>query len=153
MKKTEGLHRARSKLVKSYGQWYFQKMSPEEWATKVDKFIEVHDIRGEKALAEFMARVQTKRDPYDTVQYRIYLLPNYAENEGAIVIKVHHCMSDGLGFAAFLSAVSDDYDVKSLPALKPLPTWKQWAIWLAYPLITPPMSWKIMTKTKDRNAI
>ena len=49
--KTEGLHRARSKLVKKYGKWYFQKMTAEEWKEKQKDFIQVVDVRGEKQLA------------------------------------------------------------------------------------------------------
>lgn len=97
--------------------------------------------------------MQTERDPYDTVQYRIWIVPNYSENESAIIIKVHHCMADGLGFASFLLSVSDDYDMRSLPALKPLPLWKRLFVNLAFPFITPPQCFKILTKVKDRNAI
>ena len=62
-------------------------------------------------------------------------------------------MADGLGFASFLLSVSDDYDMRSLPALKPLPFWKQLFVNLAFPFITPPQCFKILTKVKDTNAI
>ncbi len=47
--KTENLHRGRSKLVKYFGQYYFQKMNDQEWKQKIDNFIELKEgINSEK---------------------------------------------------------------------------------------------------------
>ena len=95
-------------------------MSDDEWAEKKQDFVQIANLKGDEELLTFLEQEQIKRDPYDTVQYRLWLVPDYSDKESAIIIKVHHCMADGLGFAAFMLAVSDNYDVNILPHLKPL---------------------------------
>ena len=49
LKKTEDLHRCRSKLVKKFGIYWFQRMTEEEWAKNKDVVIvHVKDIHNEK---------------------------------------------------------------------------------------------------------
>jgi hypothetical protein len=52
-----------------------------------------------------------------------------------IVIKAHHCFTDGLGFAAFAMALSDNYDVSALPALKQLSFAKRVIVFLLSPYL------------------
>lgn len=108
-------------------------MTEEEWAAHADDFVKVISLKGDQELTRFLEKEQTKRDPYNSVQYRLWLVPDYSDTESAIIIKVHHCMADGLGFAAFMLAVSDNYDVKNLPHLKPLSPFRQTMIYLAAP--------------------
>jgi hypothetical protein len=97
-------------------------MKKDEWKHKEANFIQlIEGIHTDKDLGNFMAHQQSIRDPYDTVQYKFFLIPDFNEKEGAVVIKIHHCMMDGLGAAGFFHCVSNEFDVKSLPALKPLP--------------------------------
>jgi hypothetical protein len=39
-----------------------------------------------------------------------------------MVLKAHHCLTDGLGLSAFCMALSDEYDAKNLPRINP-PHW------------------------------
>ena len=51
LKKTEQMHKCRSKLVKSFGIWWFKKMTEEEWEKKKeDVIVCVKDIHTEKEL-------------------------------------------------------------------------------------------------------
>ena len=36
------------------------------------------------------------------------------------MMKIHHCMFDGLGGAAFFLALSEEYDINVMPAMKPI---------------------------------
>lgn len=55
LKKTEGLHRARSRLIKVNGHWYFKQLTEEEWAERVDNFIQLRDdIKSEEDLNAFL---------------------------------------------------------------------------------------------------
>jgi hypothetical protein len=36
-----------------------------------------------------------------------------------LILKCHHCFTDGLGLAAFALALSDEYDGSNLPCVKP----------------------------------
>ena len=87
------------------------------------------------------------------MQYRLWLVPNYSEKESAIIIKVHHCMADGLGFAAFMLALSDSYDVDNLPHLKPLSPFRQALVYLALPFMFAPQALNILGKKMDLNEL
>jgi hypothetical protein len=66
--KTENIHKCRSKVVKKFGQFWFQKMSEEEWETKKDKvFVLKTGIHTDEELAEYMSKEQQIRDPYDNL--------------------------------------------------------------------------------------
>ena len=62
-------------------------------------------------------------------------------------------MADGLGFAAFAHAVSDEYDIDNLPTMKPIPLWKKVLIGLCLPITTPIEAFKILSKPKNNNKI
>jgi hypothetical protein len=47
-----------------------------------------------------MADQLTIRDPYDEIQLRIFLIPNYELGQSAVLIKAHHCMCDAVAVAA-----------------------------------------------------
>jgi len=44
--------------------------------------------------------------------------------KSAMIIKAHHCFTDGLGFGTFFLSLSGEYDARALPALKPLSIYK-----------------------------
>jgi hypothetical protein len=67
-----------------------------------------------------MSSNQTIREPFDSTQYKFYLIPDYSANESVIMMKIHHCMFDGLGGAAFCLALSDESNINIMPAMKPL---------------------------------
>ena len=48
IRKTENLHRGRSKLVRRYGQWYFQRMTDAEFNAIEKEFVQVADLKGDK---------------------------------------------------------------------------------------------------------
>ena len=61
----------------------------------------VQDVKGDQELADFACKVQSEYDMYDQPQYKIFLIPDLSPEKSALVIKVHHNMSDGLGIATF----------------------------------------------------
>ena len=48
---------------------------------------------------------------------------------------MHHCLADGLAFSAFAMAMSDKYDAKNLPNLKPNPWYIDVMIFILYPYL------------------
>ena len=84
------LFRARAKLVKVMGKYYYKRMDPEEFKVKFPKFCQIQDgIHNEQELADFLAKEQCIRDPYDQVQYKFIFIPNYTEKESVFVFKCH----------------------------------------------------------------
>ena len=65
-KKGEKFFRTQAKLVKVFGKYYYKRMTAEEHAAKLHKFcVFKDDIKGEKQLADYMAKEQCIRDPFD----------------------------------------------------------------------------------------
>jgi hypothetical protein len=88
--KASKLFRARAKLVKVMGKYYYKKMDQEEFKHKFPRFCQVQDgIHSEQDLADFLAKEQCIRDPYDQVQYKFIFIPNFTEKESVLVFKCH----------------------------------------------------------------
>lgn len=104
LEKTKMVDKCQSKLVKKFGLWWYQKLTEKEWAIQSKQVVcEVkEDIHDDETLKEFSIRTQCTYDMYDAPQYRILLIPDYQPDKSAIVMKVHHNMSDGLGIATFI---------------------------------------------------
>lgn len=53
-------------------------MEEEEWNRKKDKVVVLKEgIHTPQELTEFLIKEQSIRDPYDTVQYKLILVPDY----------------------------------------------------------------------------
>ena len=129
-------------------------MNDEEWKTKVSNFVELKEgIHNETDLANFMTYQQVVRESLDSTQYKFIILPDYNPSESVILIKVHHSMLDGLGGAAFCLALSDECDINSMPALKPLPWCTKLIVYLLMPFLVPIKSLQMLCKRQDSNAI
>ena len=79
---------------------------------------------------------------YNAPQYRLYLVPDYHPEKSAIVIKIHHNMSDGLGIATFFQCFNGNYDSSALPAMKQIPLWKRAFVFLISPFL---MMWTMLS--------
>jgi hypothetical protein len=80
-------------------------------------------------------------------------VPDYHPDRSAIIIKMHHSFTDGLGFSAFMLAISGEYSADSLPALKPFPLWTRILVWLSYPYILMKGFFKISMSRPEFNSI
>ena len=66
-----------------------------------------------------MAEEENKREPYENVQISMFCLPDYKENESAIIFKVHHSMMDGQASGSFYSVLCEEYDGAKVPSFPP----------------------------------
>jgi hypothetical protein len=82
-----------------------------------------------------MIKAQSIREPYDTVQFKMYLIPDFSAEKSVIVQKFHHNFADGLGVASFLLMLADKYDAAYLPTLKPVDFMTKALIKLMWPYI------------------
>ena len=96
---------------------------------------------------------ETTRESFDNVQYKFLLVPKFRDGMGAIIVKTHHCFTDGLGFSTFFLAMSGEYTSSSLPGMKPLPFLKQLLIYLLSPIIIFQATIDILSKQGTFNAI
>jgi len=111
-------------------------MDEAEWLAKKDDIVVlVEGIHNEDQITKFMCQQQNIREPFDNVQYKFFLIPDYQPDKSVVIMKAHHCFTDGLGFGAFLLMLSGNYDKNALPALKPLSFVKNVMIWLLMPYL------------------
>ena len=62
-----------------------------------------------------MAKQHSLLLPLNTLQWRISIIPDYAENESVFVIKISHSISDGVGFMCFLNDITDNPKLEGYP--------------------------------------
>ena len=99
LSKSADLHKCRSKLVKRYGVWWYQKMSAEESIKKIPtKIVLREDIHTDEDLQKMMLYEETTRDEMNNIQLKFILCPKFRNGMGTITLKTHHCFTDGLGF-------------------------------------------------------
>ena len=115
------IDKCQSKLIKKFGLFWHQKMSDEEWKLNSKNVLKLEqNVHGEEELREFVIKEQSNYDFYDLPQYRWYIIPDFEQNRSALVFKVHHSLTDGLGCSTIFQGFCDSYDSSNLPALRPL---------------------------------
>jgi NRPS condensation-like uncharacterized protein len=87
------------------------------------------------------------------VQYKLFLVPDFQADKSLVILKSHHVLSDGLGFASLFLAISDVYDPNCLPAMKPLPLAKKFIINLLLPFLVLRSSLTMLFTFKNHNVI
>ncbi len=73
---------------------------------------EIHD---EKSLAEFMAIKQTKRDPLDFVQWRMFVFQDYKSAESLVVFKAQSAVADVTALMLMLYNLQDEPSIQDMP--------------------------------------
>jgi hypothetical protein len=89
----------------------------------------------------------------DNVQWKFYIIPDYENDKSILVLKAHHSLGDGMGFAHFFLALSDDYNHKNLNALKSISWIKKIIVFILQPFLIIFYSIKLLFVNKDYNAI
>lgn len=117
--KTKGMHKARARLVKKLGLWWYKSMSDQEWENEARKVFPLKEgIHDEQALHKFATDEQTIDDLENMPQYKFYLIPDFTPERSAIVMKMHHNFADGQGMSTLFHAFSDSYNPDNLMNLK-----------------------------------
>jgi hypothetical protein len=96
-------------------------MNDEEWnAIQNQQFICVDNVKGKQQLIDFSLQLQRVYDMHDFPQIKFYLIPDYEDGKSAIIFKIYHCMTDGLGMASLLQVFNGKYDSSAMPKMRPI---------------------------------
>lgn len=68
-----------------------------------------NDIRTWAQVEKFMAEIQTKVMPDDQLQWSVYIFPDFEKDESLMIMKIHHCVADGLGACINFCTLQDKY--------------------------------------------
>ena len=80
-------------------------------------------VHNEEQLAEFMAKVQSIREPFEFVQWKAYYFEDYSPTESLFVYKVHHSLADGIAIVLLNSNLVDEPRLADFPMLTPRIGW------------------------------
>ena len=109
----------KSRLVERMGMPYFKQMGEPEWEGVADKLFEkVDGVKTKDELTAYASKVHPVMDYGDGPLYKVYLIPDYQQDRSALVFKIHHAVSDGLGIASMFLAFSGEYKSNQFPAMK-----------------------------------
>ena len=106
------------------------------------------DIHTKEDLNKLMLDEAGIRDPLDQVQLRFILIPDFEPDRAVVLVKAHHCMSDGVGFGALMLAISGAYTASALPGVKSTNILFRMLMHLLFPFL---VAYALYTGSKDKN--
>jgi hypothetical protein len=78
-------------------------MNEAEWNKQKDaRFPLKTGLHSEEDISKFLAQESLLRDSFDHTHFKMILIPDYKEDQSAIVYKMHHIFGDGFTIATFL---------------------------------------------------
>jgi hypothetical protein len=48
----------------------------------------------------------------EDIQFRVYFIKDYSSSESCVVLKISHCLTDGVGVLMLAAAIQDTFDPK-----------------------------------------
>ena len=105
--KMSTLHkRFRCKMVKVLDTYYFDEFKGEELKKRIEGVVTVLDnIKTREEIEDFMAKESNTAFTEDELQWHLWFIPNYNDNESLIIMKAHHIMADGMGWILTLGSL------------------------------------------------
>lgn len=129
-------------------------MSDKEWnSTKGSLFRQEDNVHTNQELNDLVCKEQALYDMHNRPQYKFILIPEFQPGKSVMIMKVHHSFSDGLGLATLFQCLTDVYDPKNLPAMKPVGFLKNLFIHLISPFLILQTIIETSAQKEDMNAI
>lgn len=108
------LPKFRSKLEYKFFNYYWKEVSLEE-AFKQVKTIQTPFSTEEDFLQDFIGKeVNNPIDIFEELPYELTIV-HIGEDKGAIVLRMDHTMSDGIGMITALCCLADNYNINIFP--------------------------------------
>ena len=98
-------------------------------------------IKNDQEIADFIAHEQIIRDSLDTLQYKLIFVPEFSTESSLIILKMAHCLCDGVCTMALTSTLTDGgYNQDDFPKLTPRMSLLQWIAFTVLKIIMMPYS-------------
>lgn len=132
---SESHKRFRCKMVKVFDNYYFDEFKGDELKDHIDRAVEVvDDLKSMDQVEDFMSQRQNISFPEDQLQWHLWLVPNFKDNESLVICKSHHVLADGLGWLLMLGGLQDTYNPNQyIQTTKVLSKCKKFLLTLAKP--------------------
>ncbi|CDW77670.1 UNKNOWN [Stylonychia lemnae] len=120
MRNTQGMPEMRSKLIKVFNNFYYKKLSDEEFEKHLDRAISQipDEFKNEQALLDYLVTNQIKDLPRDSIQYRVMIKQDFSSDQSVVVFLFYHGLIDGVGCLNLFCALQDEFDPQNLPFVR-----------------------------------
>lgn len=120
-KAIKNIRKLRSVYTESFGMAFWKDIDI-EIATKQITEIE-ENLNNVQDILNYCNRVGSEGFPPNSPMWEMKFLENYNQDESVLVIKLHHCLTDALGYLALLSTINDSSYTLKLPFKIDVPLW------------------------------
>lgn len=110
-------------------------------------------IHTEKELGDFLAKEINIPIPWDTPQWRMWIIEDYNDRESAIMFKEHHVMADGIGILEIIMLMTDEFKPDAMIDFRPTTWCKQMILYCISPLFILYYLLPIIFKRRDKFSI
>lgn len=129
-------------------------MTEAEWNdSKGSLFRREDNVHTNEELNDLICKEQAIYDFHNKPQYKFILIPDFQPGKSIMIMKVHHSFSDGLGLATLFQCLTDVYDPKDLPAMRPVDFIKNLLVHLISPFLVIQTIIETSLQPNDVNAI
>ena len=144
------IKKLRQKIVYKFGNYYLKDIEDINEAHERIKI--VNNIKNEEDMHKYaQGEMNNKIDTLKDLPYEILIAPYAVGKGGAVLWKIDHVMSDGLGILSTICALADNYDIDVFPPMMRDYKYK-WYIqvlnWLQFFYYGPQVVLKMFTKDR-----
>ena len=137
-KSIKNIKKLRLKLIYKFYNYYWQEFDIE----KIIKNVFIYKEIAKNDLNSYINdEIKSFININENFPYEIHCIKFLNENNGAILFKFDHLMSDGLSMISLLCALDKNYSLDLFPKLMknshPLSTIKKLFVWISFPFLGP----------------
>ena len=87
-------------MVKVIDGYFFKELQGQELKTQLDQAVTVlPDMKNLDEVSAFMNEQQNICMSENGLQWRVWIVENFRDNESLLICKVHHVIGDGMALA------------------------------------------------------
>ena len=108
-------------LTKFLGSVFMKKLPMNEiqQAVEIIEKDSGHSLHTEQDLGDFLAKEINIPISFDDVQWKMWIVEDYSDDEIAILFKEHHVMADGIGILEIIMLMTDEFKPEAMIDFRP----------------------------------
>jgi len=101
-----------------------------------------------------MMKAQSTRDDFSNPLWRVYFFHDYSQSESVLVLKVHHCLADGIALVMECGNLADVPQVQTFPSVSErIPLSQRLMLYMTVPFTVPYLIVKTLFVARQNNKI
>jgi len=142
-------------LTKFLGSVFMKKLPMNEiqQAVEIIEKDSGHSLHTEQDLGDFLAKEINIPISFDDVQWKMWIVEDYSDDEIAILFKEHHVMADGIGILEIIMLMTDEFKPEAMIDFRPTSWFNQMLLYLISPFFILYYLMPILFKRRDKFSI